>query len=76
MQMLGSAQGSRQSEGEAPASQQQQTTAPSHSGSPAPAKTKRATGGKKTAKNAPVQEQQPPQSGEFPPMDFDDDIPF
>lgn len=75
MQMLGSAQGNRQSEGGAPASQQQQAAAPSHSGTPAPAKNKRATGGKKADKTAAETAQQP-ESGEFPPMDFDDDIPF
>lgn len=73
MQMLGSAQGNRQSEGETP--QQQQAAAPSHSGTPAPAKNKRATGGKKADKTAAEPAQQP-ESGEFPPMDFDDDIPF
>lgn len=75
MQMLGSAQGNRQSEGGAPASQQQQAAAPSHSGTPTPAKNKLATGGKKADKTA-AEPAQPPESGEFPPMDFDDDIPF
>lgn len=74
MQMLGSAQGNRQS-GDA-AGSQAPANAPSHSGEPAvdpkPAKAAR---GRKTAKTAPAQ-QPAPQGGEFPPVDFDDDIPF
>ncbi|WP_159282833.1 single-stranded DNA-binding protein [Rahnella variigena] len=74
MQMLGSVQGNRQS-GDA-AGSQAPTNAPSHSGELAadakPAKTAR---GKKSSKTAPAQ-QSAPQGGEFPPVDFDDDIPF
>lgn len=74
MQMLGSAQGNRQS-GDA-AGSPAPANAPSHSGEPAvdpkPAKAAR---GRKTAKTAPAQ-QPSPQEGEFPPVDFDDDIPF
>ena len=76
MQMLGSAagQGNRPS-GDAGGSQAP-ANAPSHSGEaaadPKPAKAAR---GKKSTKTAPAQ-QPIPQGGEFPPVDFDDDIPF
>lgn len=74
MQMLGSAQGNRPS-GDAPA--QTPENAPSHSGqNPAPAKTSRAAKGKKADKTTQAQQPQPPQSTEYPPVDFDDDIPF
>ena len=77
MQMLGSAQGNRPS-GDAPAQSQTPANAPSHSGTaPAPAKTSRAAGkGKKAANSQPAQEQNPPQSAEYPPVDYDDSIPF
>ena len=74
MQMLGSAQGNRQS-GDA-AGSQAPANAPSHSGEPtADPKPAKAPRGKKSAKTAPAQ-QSAPQGGEFPPVDFDDDIPF
>jgi single-strand DNA-binding protein len=74
MQMLGSAQGNRPS-GDAPAQTPENAT--SHSGQhPAPAKTSRAAKGKKADKSTQAQQQQPPQSPEYPPVDFDDDIPF
>jgi single-strand DNA-binding protein len=76
MQMLGSAQGNRPSDSGTPTSQQQPAAAPSHSGTPAPAKNKRATGGKKADKTAAEPAQQQPDNGQFPPMDFDDSIPF
>lgn len=70
MQMLGSAQGNRPS-GDAPA--QTPENAPAHT---APAKTSRAAKGKKADKTTQEQQPQPPQSTEYPPVDFDDDIPF
>lgn len=77
MQMLGSAQGNRPS-GDAPVQSQTPANTPSHSGTaPAPAKTRRAAGkGKKAASSQPAQEQNPPQSAEYPPVDYDDSIPF
>lgn len=54
------------------------TSAPQTSGQPqqaaAPAAKKPSKG--KKSKTAAQPEPQPPQAGEFPPMDFDDDIPF
>jgi len=74
MQMLGSAQGNRQS-GDA-AGSQAPANAPSRSGEPAAdAKPAKATRGKKSTKMAPAQ-QSALLGGEFPPVDFDDDIPF
>jgi single-strand DNA-binding protein len=74
MQMLGSAQGNRPS---GDAQSQTPANAPSHSGQhPAPAKPARAAKGKKADKTAQDPQPQQPQSPEYPPVDFDDDIPF
>lgn len=66
LQMLGNRREARQSPAPQTSGQPQQATAPA---------AKKANKGKKT-KAAVQPEPQPPQAGEFPPMDFDDDIPF
>jgi single-strand DNA-binding protein len=77
MQMLGG--GERQTSGNVPA--QPPAAAQPAASSAAPAKGKRSTKGKGTPKaadaaQAPSQPPLQPQSGEFPPADYDDGIPF
>lgn len=75
MQMLGG--GERQTSGNVPA---QPPAAAQPASSSAPAKGKRSTKGKGTAKGAAAAQTpsvaQQQQGGEFPPADYDDDIPF
>ncbi|RDL15625.1 single-stranded DNA-binding protein [Serratia fonticola] len=76
MQMLGG--GERQTSGNAPA---QPPAAAQPAASSAPAKGKRSTKGKGAPKGAdaaqaPSQPPLQPQSGEFPPAEYDDGIPF
>ena len=76
MQMLGSAAGQGNRQQNDAAGSQVPASAPSHSGEPADdAKPAKAARGKKSTQTAPVQ-QPALQEGEFPPVDFDDDIPF
>lgn len=79
MQMLGSGtQSERQTSGNEPA---QPPAAAQPAGSSAPAKGKRTAKGKDASKGAPAAQTPSapplqPQGGEFPPADYEDDIPF
>lgn len=66
LQMLGNRREASQSPAPQTSGQPQQAAAPA---------AKKPSKGKKS-KTAAQPEPQPPQAGEFPPMDFDDDIPF